>query len=120
MKELPAIALLAQAGGTSLSFLEQYQHILYPTLALFVLVLLGASVVSAWRSPKLEGVEKARLKGEVIRAMRQNIGWITAPELAESIPGSDSHAMAKILEEMKQDGVLISAMMENKIHFRLK
>ena len=86
---------------------------------MLVIVLLGASIVSAWRSPKVEGVERARLKGEVIRAMRQNIGWITAGELAEILK-TDPHAMAKLLEEMKEDGVLVSALLQSLIHFRLK
>ncbi|RMG20264.1 MAG: winged helix-turn-helix domain-containing protein [Deltaproteobacteria bacterium] len=100
-------------------FLEEYGHIVFPVLGILVLVLLGAAVVAAWRNPEMDGVEKARLKGEIIRQMRQNIGWITAAELAERLD-LDAHTVAVLLEEMREDGVVVTGMMENLLHYRLK
>ena len=101
------------------TLLEEYGHIVFPALGILVVVLLGAAVVSAWRNPEMDGAEKARLKGEIIRQMRQNIGWITAAELAEKL-GIETHTVAMLLEEMKDDGILVTGMIENLLHYRLK
>jgi len=119
MAWLATFALFAQDSAVNLDFLERNRHIIYPAVGVLVIILLGASVISAWRTPKVAGAEKARLKGEIIRAMRQNIGWITAAELAGLLE-LDTHTLAQILTEMKTDEVVVSAMIENLVHYRLR
>ncbi len=113
------VAILAQSGDLSFEFLERNRHIIYPALGILVVVLLGAAVFAAWKTPELAGAEKARVKGEIIRAMRQNIGWITAAELAEILE-LETHTVAKLLSELKEDDVVVSAMIENLVHYRLR
>ncbi|MDF1563910.1 MAG: hypothetical protein P1V51_12755 [Deltaproteobacteria bacterium] len=119
MVQLATFALLVQEGGFDLDFLERNRHIIYPAVGVLVIILLGASVISAWRTPKVEGAEKARLKGEVIRAMRQNIGWITAAELAERLD-VDLALVVQILTEMKEEDVVVSATIQNLVNYRLR
>ena len=119
MVQLATLAILAQDSSVSLEFLERNRHIIYPAVGVLVIILLGASVLSAWRTPKVAGAEKARLKGEVIRAMRQNIGWITAAELAKILE-IETHTMATILDEMKAEDVVVTATMKSLVNYRLR
>lgn len=116
---LTRLVLVAQASGSPFEFLEKNSTIIYPALALLVLVLLVAGVAHAWKTPELVGAEKAQVKGEVIRLMRSHIGWITATEVGEHLE-LDPHTAATLLDEMKGDGLLVSAMIDNLIHYRIK
>lgn len=119
MVRLTQLALLAQENTVTLDFLERNRHIIYPAVGVLVIILLGASVLTAWRTPKVADAEKARLKGEMIRAMRQNIGWITANELAQALE-IETHTAAAVLAEMKDDDVVVSATIENLVHYRVR
>ena len=110
--------ILLGAEGGPLEVLDEYGHIIYPALGVLVIILLAASVFSAWRAPRIEGVEKARIKGDTIRLMRKNVGWITAIEVAQHLE-VDAHVAAILLNEMKDDGLLTSALIENLINYRL-
>jgi hypothetical protein len=103
----------------SFQFLTQHKQIIYPALALLVLVLLVAAVLNAWKSPEIAGAEKARLKGEIIRFMRKHIGWATAAEVGAGVE-VETQIAATLMQEMKDDGLLITAMMDNLLHYRLK
>jgi hypothetical protein len=110
-------SLLADAGRWE--FIEQNSRILFPLLAVLLVVLLGAGVMSAWKTPELVGAEKAKLKGEIIRSLRSHIGWMTAQEIGEALD-IETHTAATLMEEMKKDGVLVSGTIENRIHYRVK
>ena len=114
---LQLASLVADAGR--FDFIEQNSHILFPLLALLAVVLLVGGIVHAWRTPELAGAEKARLKGEIIRTLRNNIGWMTAQEAAEKLD-IETHTAASLMDEMKRDGVLVSGTMESRIHYRIR
>ncbi len=105
--------------ATSFEFLAQHKHIIYPVLALLVIVLLIAAVANAWKTPEIAGAEKARLKGEIIRFMRKHIGWATAAEVGKGLE-VETQVAATLMQEMKEDGLLVTAMMDSLLHYRLK
>lgn len=87
--------------------LEQNSHIIYPALAILVLVIIAAGVLQAWRSTDLDGLAKAELKREIILEIRRQLGSVTAEHLAKTI-GLESFKMVRVLEEMQKDGILQS------------
>ncbi|MFW6369181.1 MAG: hypothetical protein ACOC0J_01205 [Myxococcota bacterium] len=105
--------------GGNLGFMEKHGGLLLPLLAVLMLILLVAGVVSAWKTPEIAGAEKARLKGEIIRTLRSHIGWMTAQEVADRLE-IETHTAAALMNEMQQDGVLVSGTMEGKLHYRVK
>ena len=99
--------------------MEKHGGLLLPLLALLMLVLLVAGVVSAWKTPEIAGAEKARLKGEIIRTLRSHIGWMTAQEVGEAL-GIETHTAATMMDEMKKDGVLVSGTIDSRLHYRVR
>ncbi len=90
-----------------LEFLEQNSHIIYPAIGLLVLVLIAAGILQAWKTQDLDGLAKAELKREIILEIRRQMGGVTAEDLSRAV-GLEPFRMNRLLEEMQQDGVLIS------------
>ena len=114
LNALPVLAL-ALAGRASapepepdyLELLERNSHIVYPALAVLVVVLLVLGILQAWRSQDLDGLQKVELKREIILELRRQIGGASAETLAKAI-GLESFKTVKLLEELQRDGILIS------------
>lgn len=113
-----ALLLLAQAPGASdatpapaapayFELLESNTHIIYPLLALVVLVLLAVGIVHAWRSEDLDGLVKAELKRTIILELRRQVGGTSAEKLSRVV-GLEPLKLVHILEEMQDDGLLTS------------
>ncbi len=116
----PVLLLLAQVipplipqkhvGATPppyIELLEQNSHIIYPALAVLVLVLLVAGILQAWKTQDLDGLQKAELKREIVVHLRQEIGGAPAEQLARQV-GITSIKLVRLLEEMQNDGILSS------------
>ena len=107
-----ALALAGRASGAEqetdyLELLERNSHIVYPALAVLVVVLLILGILEAWRSQDLDGLQKVELKREIILELRRQIGGASAETLARAI-GLESFKTVKLLEEMQRDNIVIS------------
>lgn len=87
--------------------LERNTHIVYPALAVLVLVLLVAGILQAWRTQDLDGLQKAELKREVILELRKQTHGAPA-EMIAKVVGLEPFKLVKLLEEMQKDGVVQS------------
>ena len=97
-------------GATSpkyIEFLESNTHILYPLIAVLVLILLGVGILQAWRAQDLDGLTKAELKREIILELRKNLWGETAEVLSRAV-GLEPFKLVKLLEEMQRDGIVAS------------
>jgi hypothetical protein len=88
-----------------IELLEDNTHIIYPILAVVVVVLIALGVISAWRTEDLSGLQKAELKREIIRELRKEIWGMTADALAKNV-GVPPIKLLKVLEEMQADNIL--------------
>jgi hypothetical protein len=86
-------------------FLEYNAHIIYPVLAILVLVLLIAGIFQAWRAQDLDGLQKAEFKREIILELRKQMGGMSAESIARSV-GLEPFKLVKLLEEMQKDGIV--------------
>ncbi len=97
-------------GATSpkyIEFLESNAHIIYPILAVLVLTLMVVGILQAWKAHDLDGLTKAEFKREIIHELRKDVGGQTAENLSRAI-GLEPFKLAKLLEEMKRDGLVLS------------
>ena len=97
-------------GATSppyIEMLEQNSHIIYPALAILVLILLVAGILQAWKTQDLDGLQKAELKREIVVRLRQEIGGAPAEQLARGL-GVQPIKLMRVLEEMQKDNILQS------------
>jgi hypothetical protein len=116
----PLLALLRLPEEGGIPFLEQNARIIYPALAVLVVALLAAGVIHAWKSQEMDGVQKAQLKGEILRLMRRYVGGITADQLCPELK-LDTFGVARLLDEMVKEGIVTSYTTSDRITtFRLK
>ena len=87
--------------------LEKNTHIIYPALAILVLVLLVAGILQAWRTQDLDGLQKAELKREVILVLRRETHGAPVEILAKEV-GLSNLKLVKRLEELQVDGIVVS------------
>lgn len=87
--------------------LERNVHIVYPALAVLVLVLIVAGILQAWRTHDLDGLQKAELKREVVLELRKENHGAPAEAIAKVV-GLEPFKLVKLLEEMQRDGVVSS------------
>ena len=108
-----ALALVGGRGQAQepetdyLELLERNSHIVYPALAVLVVLLLVLGILEAWRSQDLDGLQKVELKREIILELRRQIGGASAETLAKAI-GLESFKTVKLLEELQRDNIVIS------------
>ncbi len=96
------VSALSDSGS---EFLENNQRVIYPAIAVLVLLIIAIAVLAAWRSDDLNGVQKAELKREIIRELRREVHGTTADRLAQAV-GTRSFRLLKVLEEMQDEGIL--------------
>lgn len=90
-----------------IELLENNTHIIYPLLAVVVLVLIVVGILQAWRSEDMDGVQKAEIKRDIIKELRRDVHGLTADVISKSI-GVPSLKLLRILEEMQQDEMVES------------
>lgn len=97
-------------GATSVKYIELLENnanVIYPLLAVLVLVLLVVGILQAWRSHDFDGVQKAELKRSILLELRKDIFGCTADQLAKRV-GLERHRLLKLLEALQQEGILTS------------
>jgi hypothetical protein len=101
-------------------FVERYSNILYPALALAVLLVLVIGIMHAWRSQDMDGLAKAEFKREIILELRRNTFGLSAEMLARALE-LELLKTVRLLEEMKEDGVVFPETdREQSTRWRLK
>ncbi len=105
LAQIPSSRPAPSTTPAYLEFFELHAHILYPLLAVLVLVLLVAGILQAWRSQDLDGLAKAELKREIILEMRRQVGGVSAEALAKNL-GLEPLKLVRLLEEMQKDGIV--------------
>ncbi len=88
-------------------WIERYRHIIYPSVAALVVLMLVVGVVRAWRASSIDVEAKIKYKRELIQLMRENLSGVTGESLAKAI-GLDNLKTLQLLEELQKDGVVIS------------
>jgi hypothetical protein len=104
---VPSDRLPTDISPKYFEILERNSHIIYPTLGLLVLLLLVAGILQAWRAQDLDGLAKVELKREIILELRRTLGGASAEALSRAV-GLEPLKVMKLLEEMQQDGILVS------------
>jgi hypothetical protein len=87
--------------------LEKNTHIVYPVLAIGVLVLLVGGILQAWRTQDLDGMQKDAAKRELVLLLRREMHGATVEVLAKEL-GLTSLRLLKLLEALQQEGIVIS------------
>lgn len=92
---------------SDIELLERYAHIIYPALAVFVVLVLGVGIFRAWRTSELDVQQKIDLKRSILHKMREQVQGLTAEELAKDL-GVDNFKTVGLLEEMQRDGQVVA------------
>ena len=96
-----------QLPDKDIDWIERNKQVLYPSIAIVVVLLMVIGILRAWRTTELNAEAKTKFKGEILRMMRMNLAGLLADEIAKAI-GLDRLKTLKLLEEMQRDGVLQS------------
>jgi hypothetical protein len=88
-------------------FLERNSHIIYPALAVLVLVVLVAGIIQAWRTQDMDALDKVEFKRELISELRRTMGGATAEVLGRAV-GLEPFRAQRLLEELQKDGIVLS------------
>jgi hypothetical protein len=87
--------------------LERNTHIVYPVLAVLVLVVLVAGILQAWKTQDLDGLQKAEFKREIVLELRRDTLGYSVENLARKVK-LEPLKLVRLLEEMQTEGVVIS------------
>lgn len=87
--------------------LEKNTHIIYPVLAVLVLVVLMAGILQAWKTQDLDGLQRAELKREIVIELRKDTFGCSVEQLARRIK-MDPLKLVNLLEAMQKEGVVMS------------
>lgn len=87
--------------------LERNTHIVYPVLAVLVLVVLVAGILQAWKTQDLDGLQKAGFKREVILELRRDTLGFNVETLARKVK-LEPLKLVRLLEEMQREGIVMS------------
>jgi hypothetical protein len=90
-----------------IELLENNTHLVYPALAVLVLLLIVLGILQAWRSEDMDGLQKAELKRDIIKELRREVHGLTADTISKAV-GIPSLKLLRILEEMQKDNILES------------
>jgi hypothetical protein len=97
-------------GATNVPYLEVLEnntHIIYPALAIFVVVLIVAGILHAWKTDDMDSVVKAQAKREIVMQLRRELHGMSADRLTR-MTGLDMNKLVRLLQEMQDDGILTS------------
>src|SRR5688572_27310196 len=98
------------SGSTNVPYLELLEnntHIIYPALAIMVVVLIVAGILHAWKSDDLDSAVKAEAKREIVLQLRREMHGMSAERL-KRMTGLDMTKLVRLLQEMQEDGILSS------------
>lgn len=89
------------------AWVEANRGIAYPALVGVTLALIVAGVLQQLRRHDMDGIQKSRVKAELINELRLQMVGVTADELARKV-GLEKFKTVRLLEEMQGDGILFS------------
>jgi len=95
------------ANPAYIEVLERNTHIVYPVLAVLVLVVLVAGILQAWKTQDLDGLQKAEFKREIILELRRDTLGYTVEILARRVK-LEPLKLVRLLEEMQNEGMVMS------------
>jgi hypothetical protein len=95
------------ASPEYIELLERNTHIIYPVLAVLVLVVLAAGILQAWKTQDLDGLQKAEFKREIIMELRKEMLGDSADSLARKVK-LEPLKLVRLLEEMQREGIISS------------
>ena len=95
------------ASPEYIEMLERNTHIIYPVLAVLVLVVLAAGILQAWKTQDLDGLQKAEFKREIILELRRDTFGYSVETLARKVK-LEPLKLVRLLEEMQGEGIVIS------------
>ncbi|HZH14661.1 MAG TPA: hypothetical protein VE057_09930 [Archangium sp.] len=87
--------------------LERNSHIVYPALAVVVLGLITVAILQASKAQDMDGAVKVEFKRLIVEELRRYPAGLETPALAAAT-GLDRSKLVRLLDQMQQDGVLIS------------
>lgn len=87
--------------------LERNTHIVYPVLAVLVLVVLVAGILQAWKTQDIDGLQKAEFKREIILELRRDTLGYSVESLAKRVK-LEPLKLVRLLEEMQTEGIVMS------------
>lgn len=87
--------------------LERNSHLIYPALAVLVLVLVTLAILQAFKQQDLDGAARAEFKRLIVDELRRYPAGMEATELSDAL-GLDRSKLVRLLDQMQQDGVLVS------------
>ncbi|MBL8956363.1 MAG: hypothetical protein JNK82_36655 [Myxococcaceae bacterium] len=87
--------------------LERNTHIVYPVLAVLVLVVLVAGILQAWKTQDLDGLQRAEFKREIILELRRDTLGYSVEVLARKVK-LEPLKLVRLLEEMQSEGMVMS------------
>ena len=88
-------------------WLESNSHLVYPALAVLVVVLIVVGILQAWKTDELQGVVKAQAKREIVMQLRREMYGLSAERL-KRMTGLEMLKLEKLLQEMQEEGILTS------------
>jgi hypothetical protein len=97
-------------GATNVPYLELLEnntHIIYPALAIMVVVLIVAGILHAWKTDDLDSVVKAEAKREIVMQLRRELHGMSAERLTR-MTGLELSKLVRLLQEMQDEGMLTS------------
>jgi hypothetical protein len=97
-----------------IDLLEQNSHIVYPSLGILALVLVAVGILQAWKSQDMDGLTKNEFKRAIINELRSNLAGLPGEVVARAV-GLDRLKTVKLLEQMQQEGMVISYMSSNQM-----
>jgi hypothetical protein len=97
-----------------IDLLEQNSHIVYPALGIITLLLVVVGILQAWKSQDMDGLTKNQFKRAIINELRSNLSGLPGEVLARAV-GLDRLKTVKLLEQMQQEGMVISYMSSNQM-----
>jgi hypothetical protein len=103
----PGVRPIDSASPEYFELLERNTHIVYPVLAVLVLVVLVAGILQAWRTQDLDGLQKAQFKREIILELRRDTLGFSAEALSKRVKLEPLKLM-RLLEEMQDEGIVMS------------
>lgn len=97
----------SSVDASYIELLERNSHIVYPALALMVLGLVAVAILQASKAQEMDGAVKAEFKKLIVDELRRYPAGLETPDLA-SATGLDRSKLVRLLDQMQQDGVLVS------------
>lgn len=97
-------------GATRVKYIEALEdntELIYPAMALLVIVLIALGILQAMRSDEMDSVKKAELKRDIIRYLRYDPLGLSVTALSKQV-NVPAHRLFKVLEEMAEHGMVES------------